>query len=336
MGEVYQAEQEKPIRRQVAIKVIRHGLATPSILARFAHESHLLGLMDHPHVARVLDAGTTSSGNPFIAMEWVEGVHITTYSDQEQYTIRQRVELLIEVCQAVQHAHQKGIIHRDLKPSNVLVTVMDGRAIPKVIDFGVARTTHAVVPEHERVTQTGQIIGTFEYMAPEQAEPSHTDIDTRTDVFALGALLYELLTGSAPISQDRIRTASFGERLHLIREVDPIRPSEMVAQLADVESIAAKRQTVPSHLRKAVANELDWICLKCLEKDRERRYETAIALAQDLERYLAGEPVQAGPPTIAYRFKKFAKRNQKLLSVATALGCLLIAAAVIGTGKQSA
>ncbi len=331
MGEVYQAEQEKPIRRQVAIKVIRHGLATASMRARFAHESRLLGLMDHPNVARVLDAGTTPSGNPFIAMEWVDGVHITAFCDQERYTIRQRVALLVAVCQAVQHAHQKGIIHRDLKPSNVLVTVKDGQALPKVIDFGVARATHADIPEQERVTQTGQIIGTFEYMAPEQAETSHSDIDTRTDVFALGALLYELLTGTAPIAQERLRKASFGERLRLIREVDPVRPSQQYAELADVESIAAKRQAAASQLRKLVANELDWICLKCLEKDRGRRYETTNALAQDLQRYLSGEPVQAGPPTIAYRFKKFAIRNQKLLAVTATLGCLLVAAAVIGT-----
>ncbi len=331
MGEVYQAEQEKPMLRQVAIKVIRHGLASVSMLARFAHESHLLGLMDHPNVARVLDTGTTPSGNPFIALEWVEGVHITTFCDQERYTIRQRVALMVTVCQAVQHAHQKGIIHRDLKPSNVLVALKDGQAVPKVIDFGVARTTHADLPEQERMTQTGQIIGTIEYMAPEQAEPNHTDIDTRTDIYALGALLYELLTGTAPYSQGQFRQASFEERLRLIREVDPVRPSQQYVNLTDVEGLAAKRQTAVSHLRKQVANELDWICLKCLEKDRGRRYETTNALAQDLQRYLLGEPVQAGPPTIVYRFKKFASRNRKLLAAATVMGSLLLAAAVIGT-----
>jgi serine/threonine protein kinase len=331
MGDVYLAEQQSPIQRQVAIKVIRSGLATAPLLARFAHESHLLGLMDHPNIARVLDAGATPGGSPFIAMEWVAGVHITTFCDQERYTIRQRVELLIAVCQAVQHAHQKGIIHRDLKPSNVLVTLKDGQAVPKVIDFGVARATQADLADQQRVTQTGQIVGTFEYMAPEQADSINTDVDTRADVFALGALLYELLTGASPIPQEDFRKAGFGERLRLIREVEPVRPSQRYAGLADVDSIAANRQTRVAHLTRLVANELDWICLKCLEKDRARRYETTNALAQDLLRYISGEPVQAGPPTLAYRFKKFAARNQKSFAVASVLGFLLVGAAIFST-----
>lgn len=331
MGEVYLAEQQAPIQRQVAIKVIRSGLATAPMLARFAHESQLLGLMDHPNIARVLDAGTTSDGNPFIAMEWVEGVYVTTFCDQQRYTIRQRVELLVTICQAVQHAHQKGIIHRDLKPTNVLVTVKDGQAVPKIIDFGVARATQADRVEQERVTQAGQIIGTFEYMAPEQAESANADIDTRADVFALGALLYELLTGAAPIPKVDFRKAGIGERLRLIREVEPVRPSLRYSGLEDVASIAANRQTGVSHLSRLVAHELDWICLKCLEKDRARRYETTNALAQDLLRYLSDEPVLAGPPTMAYRFKKFAGRNRNLLAVASVLGFLLAGAAIVST-----
>ena len=331
MGDVYLAEQQAPIQRQVAIKVIRRGLASAPVLARFAHESQLLGLMDHPNIARVLDAGTTPEGNPFIAMEWVDGVHVTTFCDQQRYTIRQRVELLVTICQAVQHAHQKGIIHRDLKPSNVLVTIKDGQAVPKIIDFGVARATHTDLVEQERMTEAGQIIGTFEYMAPEQADSANADVDTRADVFALGALLYELLTGAAPIPKEDFRKAGIGERLRLIREVEPVRPSLRYAGLEDVASLAADRQTGVSHLSRLVANELDWICLKCLEKDRSRRYETTNALAQDLLRYLSGEPVLAGPPTMTYRFKKFAARNRNMLTVASVLGFLLVGASVIST-----
>ncbi|MEQ1829806.1 MAG: serine/threonine-protein kinase, partial [Pirellula sp.] len=331
MGAVYLAEQETPIRRPVAIKVIRKGLSTAGIRARFEHERLTLSLMDHANIARVVDAGSTPDGDSFIAMECVEGDDITVFCDKERYTIRQRIELLVSVCEAVQHAHQKGIIHRDLKPSNVLVAKKDGRAVPKVIDFGVACATDSSLLDRERVTEIGQIIGTFEYMAPEQADWGNLDIDTRADVFGLGSLLYELLTGSTPIPQESFRKAGFSERLRLIREVDPVRPSERCLHSKDVADIASNRQTGITHLRRLIANELDWITLKCLEKDRSRRYETANALAQDLQRYLDGQPVMAGPPTLSYRFKRFAVRNRALLAVATTFGLSLIGAAGIGT-----
>jgi serine/threonine protein kinase len=256
MGAVYLAEQETPIRRQVAIKVIRSGLASASTLARFAHERHTLALMDHPNIARVLDAGTTPQGDPFIAMEWVEGIPITTFCDREQYSISQRVELLIAVCQAVQHAHQKGIIHRDLKPTNIMVTHRDGVAIPKVIDFGVARAVDPGLAGEAELTEAGQIVGTLEYMAPEQAWTSNSDVDTRADVFALGAILHGLLTGSPPVPADRFAKAGLAERLRVIREVEPARPSERIATAADAREIAQKRRTDAARLHRLVANEL--------------------------------------------------------------------------------
>lgn len=332
MGAVYLAEQEKPIGREVAIKVIRGGLGTAGVLARFELERDSLGRMDHPGIARVLDAGTTPAGLPFIAMEWVAGEPITRYCDQHRLTVRQRVELLMEVCQAIQHAHQKGIIHRDLKPSNVLVAVRDGVAVPKVIDFGVAKSVATGLAGETGLTEVGQIVGTLEYMAPEQADSGNLDIDTRADVYALGALLYVLLTGTTPVPAEQLKKAGLSEKLRLIREFEPARPSERTADAPPSGGeVAASGRMDAMRQRRLATNELDWITLKCLEKDRARRYSSASALADDLGRFLAGEAVQAGPPTLAYRFRKFAGRNRLLLGSASVLGLVLAGAALVGT-----
>jgi eukaryotic-like serine/threonine-protein kinase len=331
MGTVYLAAQEAPINRQVAIKVVRDGFTSSRQIARFTHERHSLGLMDHPNIARVLDAGVAPTGAPFIVMEWVEGVSITTFCEQRKYSIRQRVELLVSVCHAVQHAHQKGVIHRDLKPSNILVSIRDGVAVPKVIDFGVAKALDAGSSTENGLTEAGQIIGTLGYMAPEQAACDNLDVDTRADVFALGAVLFELLTGTLHVPQDRFCRAGLLDRLQMIRDVESQRPSDRIASSQNASEIAGNRGTGPTQLRRTLANELDWITLKCLEKDRSRRYETAIALGHDLERYLASQPVVAGPPTWAYRFKKFSARNSVALAIATALVIVLMLAAGIGT-----
>jgi serine/threonine protein kinase len=319
MGAVWMAEQQEPVQRKVALKIIKPGMDSKQVLARFEAERQALALMDHPNIAKVLDAGSTASGRPYFVMELVKGVPVTDFCDQRHLTPRQRLELFIPVCQAVQHAHQKGIIHRDLKPSNVLIALYDGQPVPKVIDFGVAKATGPKLTERTLFTEFGQVVGTLQYMSPEQAELNNLDIDTRSDVYSLGVLLYELLTGTTPLGHQRLQETPLLEVLRVIREEDPPTPSHRLSTTRELASIAANRGLEPRKLSGQVRGELDWIIMKALEKDRTRRYETANSLAQDLHRYLANEPVEACPPSSWYRLRKFAHRNQASLVVATAI-----------------
>jgi eukaryotic-like serine/threonine-protein kinase len=333
MGVVWLAEQTEPVRRQVAVKIIRPDLASEDVLARFELERQALALMDHPNIARVLDVGTTVDGQPYIVMELVRGVPFNKYCDQETLTPRERLALFIPICNAVQHAHQKGIIHRDLKPSNVLIGLYDGKPIPKVIDFGVAKAT--AVGSIERTdqdmrTEAGQIIGTLEYMAPEQADASNLDIDTRADIYSLGVMLYDTLAGSPPFTGRQLREAGLGGMLRIMREVEPPRPSTKLSNAQDVEAIAGRRKLEPKRLRQLIQGDLDWVVMKCLEKDRNRRYETANGLGRDLERYLADEPVAAGPPSASYRLRKFVHRNRGPV-VAAVLVLLALIGGIVGT-----
>jgi serine/threonine protein kinase/tetratricopeptide (TPR) repeat protein len=332
MGVVFLAEQTQPVRRRVALKIIKPGMDTRQVIARFEAERQALALMDHPNIARVFDAGSTDTGRPYFVMELVKGVPITKYCDERQLSIRARLELLFTVCRAVQHAHQKGVIHRDLKPSNVLVAEFDGRPVPKIIDFGLAKATGQQLTERTAFTHHDQIVGTFEYMSPEQARFNQLDIDTRTDIYSLGVLLYELLTGETPFDRMRLRTAAFDEMLRIIRDEDPPTPSTRLLGTSDaLQSIAANRHTVPDRLSRQIRGELDWIVMKCLEKDRNRRYTTVHGLAGDIQRYLADEPVEAIPPSAAYRLRKFARRNKTLLATAAAIALVLIAGTTVST-----
>jgi serine/threonine protein kinase/tetratricopeptide (TPR) repeat protein len=324
MGAVFLAEQEQPVQRRVALKIIKAGLDSAHVLARFEAERQALALMDHPNIAKVLDAGATEAGRPYFVMELVKGVPITKFCDQEHLTPRERLELFIPVCQAVQHAHQKGVIHRDLKPSNVLVCLYDGKPVPKVIDFGVAKATAQKLTEKTMFTEVGQIVGTLEYMAPEQAELNNLDIDTRADIYSLGVLLYELLTGSPPFTGRQLRSAAFTEMLRMIREVEPPKPSTKLSGSDELPAIAAKRKLEPAKLTRLVQGELDWMVMKALEKDRSRRYETANGFARDIQRYLADEPVLAGPPSAGYRLRKFVRRNKGRVAAAAALALAVI------------
>jgi serine/threonine protein kinase/tetratricopeptide (TPR) repeat protein len=330
MGTVWLAEQHEPVHRRVALKVMKAGIATPHALARFEQERQALALMDHPHIARVLDAGTTAAGQPYFVMELVQGVPINKYCDDHRLTPRERLELFLPVCQAVQHAHQKGIIHRDLKPSNILVAEYDGKPAPKVIDFGVAKATSQRLTQYTQFTEVGQAIGTLEYMAPEQVELDNLDIDTRADIYALGVVLYELLTGTPPFTVEQLRAGSLSDMLRLIREVEPPRPSTRLAGSGELAALADRRRLPPRKLTTVVRGELDWIAMKCLEKDRTRRYETASGLALDVQRYLADEPVLAGPPSTAYRLRKFLRRHRVPVLAGAAL-VLALVAGIVGT-----
>ncbi len=330
MGEVWVADQAAPVQRRVAIKVVRPGLDSEPMLARFDQERQALALMDHPNIAKVLDAGE-ADGRPYFVMELIKGVPITEYCDRARLSPRERLALFVPVCEAVQHAHQKGVVHRDLKPSNILVALYDGRPVPKVIDFGIAKATGPRLTDRSIYTEVGALIGTLEYMAPEQAELNNLDIDTRADVYALGAILYELLTGSVPFSRQELQAAGFLEMLRVIREVEPARPSTKLSKSGTLPSVADVRRIDPQKLVSLMRGELDWIILKCLEKDRGRRYQAASGLARDLERYLADEPVEACPPTAGYRLRKFARKYRTPMVVAGAFLLLLVAAVVAST-----
>jgi eukaryotic-like serine/threonine-protein kinase len=330
MGAVYLAEQERPVRRRVALKVIKPGMDTEQVVARFEAERQALAIMDHPSIAKVFDAGVTDSGRPFFVMELVKGVPITEYCDAVHLTPKERLELFIPVCQAIQHAHQKGIIHRDIKPSNVLVAMQDGKPVPKVIDFGIAKAIDQRLTEKTFFTQHGAIIGTLEYMSPEQAEISAMDIDTRADIYALGVLLYELLTGSTPLERVRLREAGYSEILRRIREEEPPKPSTRLSESRDsLPSVAASRKTEPARLTRLLRGDLDWIVMKALEKDRTRRYESASGFARDIERHLQGDPVEAGPPSALYRLRKYASKHRGALVMASLFALVLTVATIV-------
>ena len=331
-GSVYMAEQEEPVRRKVALKIIKLGMDTKQVIARFEAERQALALMDHPNIAKVLDAGATETGRPYFVMELVKGVRITEYCDQSKLSTRERLELFLLVCQAVQHAHQKGIIHRDIKPNNVLVTLHDTKPVPKVIDFGIAKATSHRLTEKTLFTEFRQFIGTPEYMSPDQAETSGLDVDTRTDIYSLGVLLYELLTGTTPFDARTLRSAGFDEIKRIIREVEPDRPSTRVATLtASGAGIGALRQAEPAALSKLIRGDLDWIVMKALEKDRTRRYQSASELANDVERHLSHEPVLAGPPGMAYKLSKFIRRNRAAVIAGSLVGAALLAGSSLAT-----
>ena len=329
MGTVYRADQTEPVKRQVALKLIRNGMDSRAVLARFDAERQALAVMDHPNIARVYDGGATATGQPFFAMELVSGSPITKYCDRRRLPVRARLELFVTVCQAVQHAHQKGIIHRDLKPGNVLVTEVDGRPTPKVIDFGVAKATEFKLTD-QSLADTGAIVGTPTYMSPEQADPSSMDIDTRTDVYALGVILYELLAGSPPIEAKQFKRGAILEMLRMVREVDPPKPSTKVSTAEALPSIAASRGIDPEHLKRALKGDLDWIVMKALEKDRTRRYGTANGFAADVLRHLAYEPVLAAPPSRVYRLRKFVRKHRGAV-VAASLVVLALVGGIAGT-----
>jgi len=324
MGTVFMAEQTHPVQRKVALKLIKIGMDSRQVIARFEAERQALALMDHPNIAKVFDARTTESGRPYFVMELVKGVPITRYCDEHHLTPSERLELFVPVCQVVQHAHHKGVIHRDMKPSNVMVCIYDGKPVPKVIDFGVAKATGPKLTERTLYTEFGAIVGTFEYMRPEQAQLDQPDIDTRSDVYSLGVLLYELLTGTTPLERGRMKEVAILELLRLIREEEAPRPSTRLSTTEGLPSIAANRGTEPKRLSGLVRGELDWIVLKALEKDRNRRYETANALAADVLRYLHDEAVQACPPSLSYRLKKFARRNKGPVLAAAGFAALVL------------
>lgn len=318
MGTVYLAEQSEPVRRRVALKVIKAGMDSSDVIARFEAERQALAVMDHTGIAKVLDAGTTESGRPYFVMEYVKGVPLTQHCDSQRLSLEDRLQLFMHICEAAQHAHMKGVVHRDLKPSNILVTYEGDRAVPKIIDFGVAKALNQRLSEQTLYTELGQLIGTPEYMSPEQAEMSGQDIDTRADIYSLGVVLYELLVGALPFEPTELRAAAFNEIQRIIREVEPSKPSTRFMSLLTSEAntgstIASSRRTEPRTWARRLRGDLDWIVMKCLEKDRVRRYESATAVAADLNRYLQNEPVEAGPPSAAYRFRKFARRNRTVL-----------------------
>lgn len=342
-GMVYMAEQLEPVRRKVALKVIKLGMDTKQVVARFESERQALAMMDHPNIARVFDAGATNSGRPYFVMELVRGVSITEYCDQHRLATAERLQLCIAVCMAMHHAHQKGIIHRDLKPSNILVTLHDGKPIPKVIDFGIAKATHQRLTEKTLFTEYRQFIGTPLYMSPEQAEMSGLDVDTRSDIYSLGVILYELLTGSTPFPAERLKEGGYLEMQRILREEDPPSPSIRVSTLGvELDTVAHNRAAEPLTLPKVIRGDLDWIVMKALEKDRSRRYETSRDLAVDLERFLRNEPVSAGPPTARYRIGKFIRRHRLqvvssvLFTAAILVGLSLAAMGLVQARREAA
>lgn len=335
MGEVWVAEQEKPIQRRVALKLIKAGMDTRQVIARFESERQALAMMDHPAIARVFDAGEAEDGRPYFVMEYVQGIPITTYCDQNRLTTQERLELFKRVCDGVQHAHQKAIIHRDLKPSNILVAVQGEAAVPKIIDFGVAKATAQSLTERTMFTELGMMVGTPEYMSPEQAEMTGQNVDTRTDVYSLGTILYELLVGALPFDSKELRKAGYDEIRRRIREVDPPKPSTRLSTMGEASTVLAqKRRTERPALIRQIRGDLDWITMKTLEKDRTRRYGTPSDLAADIDRYLHHQPVVARPPSTLYKGKKFVRRHRFGVCVATAIAILLVAFSVV-TAMQS-
>jgi serine/threonine protein kinase len=330
MGSVWIAEQFEPVKRKVAIKLVKPGMDSRQVLARFEAERQALALMDHPHIARIFDGGLTDQGRPYFVMELVKGLPVTEYCDQLRVSLAERLELFVLICQAVQHAHQKGIIHRDLKPSNVLVCMYDGKPVPKVIDFGLAKALHNSLTDETLHTGFGIMIGTPLYMSPEQAEHNNLDVDSRTDIYSLGVLLYELLTGSTPLERAQLKDAAFNEILRLIKEVEPKKPSTRLSGNARLPNIAAQRSIEPSRLGRALAGDLDWIAMKALDKERGRRYETAESMARDINRYLHDEAVEARPPSWVYQTQKFIRRHRGAV-LAASLVSLAVVAGFIGT-----
>jgi len=334
MGIVYMALQKEPVRRKVALKIIKPGMDTREVIARFAAEEQALVLMDHPNIAKVLDADSTESGRPYFVMELVNGVTLTQYCDDNNLTTRERLELFVQVCHAVQHAHQKGVIHRDIKPSNILVTLHDGAPVPKIIDFGIAKAINQQLTANTVYTGDGQLIGTPLYMSPEQAERSGLDIDTRSDIYSLGVLLYELLTGGTPFDREQLKDAGYDEVRRLIREQEPPRPSMRVSTLGKLATtVSEHRRTNPVELSHSLRHELDWIVMKALEKDRTRRYETANDFARDIQRYLHDEAVEACPPSTVYRLRKFTRRHQTAAIATAAVSLALVLGAGVAAGQ---
>ena len=330
MGSVFMAQQTEPVRRAVAVKIIKAGMDSRAVLARFEAERQALAMMDHPNIAKVLDAGTTDGGRSFFVMELVKGTPITRYCDEHKLTPRQRLELFVPVCQAIQHAHQKGIIHRDIKPSNVLVALYDDQPVPKVIDFGVAKAAGQSLTDKTLMTGFGAVIGTLEYMSPEQASLNNLDIDTRSDVYSLGVLLYELLTGTTPVDKKSLGQTAGLEILRVVREVEARRPSAKLSTIDTLPGVAANRGTEPAKLSRLMKGELDWVVMKALEKDRRRRYETANGLARDIQRYLANEVVEARPPSVSYRVSKFVRRHKGQV-IAASVVLLALVGGIVGT-----
>ncbi len=310
MGVVFMAAQKEPVKRRVALKIIKPGMDSQQVLARFEAERQALAMMDHPNIARVLDAGTTDSGRPYFVMDLVKGVPINEYCDEHSLSTRERLELFIPVCCALQHAHHKGIVHRDVKPTNVLVAEFDNQAVPKIIDFGVAKAVNQQLTERTMFTQFGQIVGTPEYMSPEQAKLNQLDVDTRSDIYSLGVLLYELLTGTTPFDKQRLRSAAFDELLRIIREEEPPRPSVRLSTVDELPAVATKRKSEPKQLSLLLRGELDWMVMKAMDKERSRRYDSAKAFADDVQRHLDGDRVLACPPSRGYLFRKFASRHR--------------------------